>query len=187
MATTTRKAPDVLLRGNHKYPAQGLCLTEAVAWMAGEPHSDQPECCSPVLAAFGRAWNDGMRNNEERAQLLPFVPRLIGTAGDAGAETRRADMALQWMINVQAPAWLELAGLSDHAETLRSMVRIDQSQLAAAGDAARDAARAATWDAAWAAARAAAGDAARAALEPTVRTLQSSAHDLFDQMITCVV
>ncbi|ARK89690.1 hypothetical protein BOC42_00600 [Burkholderia pseudomallei] len=58
---------------------------------------------------------------------------------------------------------------------------------AAAWDAAWDAAWAAAWDAAWAAAWAAAWDAAwdaaGAKLEPTVKQLQASAHDLFSRMI----
>ena len=55
--------------------------------------------------------------------------------------------------------------------------------LDAAWDAAWAAARDAAWDAAWDAARDAAGAAARAALAPTVETLQASALDLLDRMI----
>ncbi|HGL6313806.1 TPA: hypothetical protein ACKFZV_004058, partial [Burkholderia multivorans] len=56
----------------------------------------------------------------------------------------------------------------------------------AAGDAAwaeEAAARAAAWAAAGVAAGAAAGVAAGAKLEPTVKQLQASAHDLFSRMI----
>jgi hypothetical protein len=54
--------------------------------------------------------------------------------------------------------------------------------VAAAWDAAWDAAGAAAWDAAWDAARAAAWDAAWDALAPTVTALQESAVDLVKRM-----
>ena len=36
------------------------CAMEAVAYIAGEPWSDSPQCASPVIAAFMRAWNDSL-------------------------------------------------------------------------------------------------------------------------------
>lgn len=41
-----------LAHGKHGSPEGGLCLLEAVAYVAGEPHSDHPACVSPVIAAF---------------------------------------------------------------------------------------------------------------------------------------
>src|SRR5688500_16148045 len=49
-----------LSAGAHKSPEQGMCLLEAVAYVAGEPFSDHPKCVSPVIAAFGRRWNDDL-------------------------------------------------------------------------------------------------------------------------------
>lgn len=36
----------VLLKGNHRKREHGLCIMEAVAYFAGLPHSDHPECTS---------------------------------------------------------------------------------------------------------------------------------------------
>src|SRR5690348_6850638 len=44
--------------GAHDADDGRMCVMEAVAWLAGEPWSDAPQCASPVLAAFCRAWND---------------------------------------------------------------------------------------------------------------------------------
>jgi hypothetical protein len=159
----------VLKSGGHtRRAAKAVCATEAIAWLAGEPHSDHPSCLSPVLGAFLRSWNDGMRTNEDRQQLKPFLPRCIGTGND-GHDEARAWMATDWQVRVSAPAWLELVGLADHAQALRGLPEItaatratwDPILKAARKDSA--AAWAAAWDAAWAAARAAARDAARAA------------------------
>ena len=173
----------VLKAGGHRSIGEGACLLEAVSYIAGEPWSDHPQCVSPVIGAFGRAWNDGMRTDEERASLKPYIPRLIGTAGDAEADERRAWLATDWLVRVCTPVWLRLAKLDEHADKLADLQPIAnaayaasvQGEIAAARAAARDAARAAAWDAA--------GAAAGAALEPTVIALQASAHDLFDRLI----
>ena len=169
----------------------GLCVMEAVAYVAGEPWTDHPKCACPVIAAFMRAWNDGLPSDDERTRLLrPWITRLVGTKSTKAVEQRRADMALDWFVRVQAPAWLDLSeALSPYASAIRALSPLHsraaceaaQPVLAAAAqnataawDAARDAAwaaaRDAAWDAAWAAARDAAWDAARDACDLTYRS-----------------
>jgi hypothetical protein len=180
----------------HRTFQEGHCFMEVAAWLAGEPHSDNPSCVSPVLRKLTIGLNDAW-DDEQRQLLLPFLPRVVGTAGD-GRDEARSYLALDWLIRVYTPAWLELAGLSDEAGRLRGLHRItDRVTASAAGPvvrdakssaaAARDAARAAAWDAARAAAqdaaRGAARDAAGDALRPTVTALQASALDLLEAMI----
>ena len=240
-------------------PDGAMSLTEAVAYIADETINTKPDCCCPVLSCFGQTWNDGLRNDTEREQLLPYVERLVGTRSDRDVEQRRGEQALGWLIREYTPAWLDLAGLTDHAAALRTQTH-DTTTLAAAAAAARvaaltarekagaitlavraaaraavssaagTAARNAYWvgatgvewharwttntqswphddltksaffEAAWAAAETAAmtaswvaepdddwaalrQDVLRDALEPTIQTLQTSAHELFDKMI----
>ena len=161
-----------LAHGAHDSRAEGVCLLEAVAWFAGEPHSDRPTCVSPVLAAFGRTWNDRL-DDAERQRLVPLIPRLVGTAGDADADAVCGWMAVDWLVRTYAPAFLRLPpALADHADRLAALAPITSSADAVAAQPAIDAARAAgtaAWDAAraasaaWAATRAAAGDAGDAA------------------------
>ena len=146
-----------LAKGAHKDRSDGLCLLEAVAWFAGEPHSDHPACVSPVLAAYGRSLNDAL-GDDSRRLLIPFISVLSRTAGD-GLDEARGYLALDWIIRVYTPAWLDVAGLTREARALRDLRCI--SDMAAVQDA-RPVVLSA-WDAAWAAARAAARDAARAA------------------------
>jgi hypothetical protein len=182
-----------LKKGAHKSREAGMCAMEWVSYIAGEPHSDQPRCVSPVLKSFCVAFNDALPD-DRRQRLRPYLTRCIGTAGD-GRDEARAWMATDWLVTVYAPAWLDLAGLHAHAQNLRALGRsitdataarsamptIEEARKAgatawaAAGDAARAAARdaaraaagaaagAAAWAAAGAAAWAAAGDAAGAA------------------------
>lgn len=82
-----------LLAGNHASPEDGLCAMEAVAWLAGEVHSDAPECTCPVLAAYVRKLNDIMPE-EKRQELKVFLLKLIGTKKPA-LEQKRAEV-LAW-------------------------------------------------------------------------------------------
>jgi hypothetical protein len=187
-----------LLKGSHGENSDyQMCVMEAVAYVAGEPWSDHPECACPVLTSFMVPWNDQL-GDADRQRLKPYIPRLVGTRSTSEVEQRRSWMACDWLVRTFTPAWLRLAGLNEDAAALEALPELTASELvdaalptikkaqksaAAAGAAARDAARAAARDAAGAAAGAAARAAARDALAPTVSALQDSAFDLLDRMI----
>lgn len=166
--------------GKHQSPTHGTCLLEAVAYIAGEKHSDHPECASPTLGAFGRELNDVLPD-DKRQRLVPLVPLIVGTADD-GHDEERGLMALDWLIRTYTPAWLDLAGLTDEAQELRDLRRIvDDVSAAAAKPAVLRAHDRAS--AAWSAAGSAARSAAQEVLAPTVDTLQDSAIELFTQIV----
>lgn len=154
--------------GGHESREEGMCLLEAVAFVAGEPHTDNPQCVCPTLAAFGRSWNDALSDEDRNRLLRPFIPRLIGTRSTVEVEYRRTFMATDWTVRTCAPVWLRAAGLGDEAESLEALHPLDSAGgcLGAASMIAqvRDAARAA-----WAAAGAVAKDAAWAAGVEAVR------------------
>ena len=153
--------------GSHRSPKDGLCLMEAVAFVAGEEHTDHPLCACPVLSEFLRSWNDGLPSDAERKKWLGgFVFRLVGTKATPEIERQRSFMALDWLVRTHTPAFLDLTpSLAEHADRLRALKRIkDMESSVAAGEVVRAAwaaAGAAAWAAARDAARAAAGDAAR--------------------------
>ena len=122
----------VLKAGGHT-PGKDMCLLEAAAYIADEPWSDRPQCVDPVLAAFGRSWNDDMRTDEERASLKQYIPLLIGTADDPELSQRRSWMALDWLVRVQAATWLRAAGIEQHATALAALPAILNSDSAKIG------------------------------------------------------
>jgi hypothetical protein len=175
-----------LSAGSHEEFEAGVCAMEAVAYIAGEPHSDAPACACPVITAFMIGWNDGLPSDDERNRLLkPFLPRIVGTRSTPDVEERRAFLAMDWAIRVYTPTWLDLVDdLKPHAAAIRALDAVhDLATLEAStpslrsareaaskkAAAARAAAWAAAWDAAWDAARDAAWDAARAAARDAAR------------------
>jgi hypothetical protein len=173
-----------LAKGSHASPEEGLCAMEWVSFIAGERHTDEPECVSPILRSFCISLNDAL-DDAMRQRLRPYLARCIGTAGD-GMDRERGFLCLDWQIRTYLPAWLRLAGLAEDANRISALapivdldtaraaaapVRASRERARAAGAAAGDAARAA----AWAAARAAAGDAAWAAAWDAARAAARAA------------
>lgn len=160
-----------LTRGSHESYEDGVCVMELASWLAGEPFSDEPACVSPVIGAFLRVWNDSLDEEPRNRLLQPYAARVIGTTTTDEDENTRAWLATDWLVRTFAPAWLDRAGLDDHAQQLRALKAISSSGRAkkalpiitAAGDAAWSATRGAAWDLARYAAGDAAGDAAREA------------------------
>jgi hypothetical protein len=117
-----------LAYGTHATPDDGRCAMEWVSHLAGESHSDEPACVSPVLRALCIALNDGLED-EPRQRLRPYLARTIGTVDD-GLDFARAWMAMDWLIRVYTPAWLRLAGLRESGDALAALAPvIDESSL----------------------------------------------------------
>src|ERR1700757_4338224 len=112
-----------LKKGAHS-PDSTFCVMEAVAFVAGEKWSDNPECACPVISSFLRSWNDGLPSDSERDRLLKLlIPKLVGTRNPP-LEEKRALMAADWLVRVHPPAWLRLAGLIKQAESLEQLPEI---------------------------------------------------------------
>jgi hypothetical protein len=122
--------------GAHSKREDGLCLMEAVAYFANEPHSDSPACASPVLTRFGIRLNDRFRD-DERQLLKPLIPRLIGTRTTAEHDQRRAFVLVDAAVREIVPLALEIRW-PDLAEKLRTIAPIVDR---ASADAARPVAR----------------------------------------------
>src|SRR5690606_25276631 len=124
------------------------CAMEAVAYIAGEQHSDHPECACPVIAAFMRRWNDGLPDDESRTRLLrPLLPRLVGSRSTEDVERRRGWLAVDWAYRVAAPAFLALhPELATHAQRIRDSAPVTDEASAEAARATADEARRVAWN-----------------------------------------
>src|SRR3990167_6043837 len=105
----TTKAPFnlddlILMKGTHSRREDGVCLLEAVAWFADLKHTDHPACTDSVVAAYARALNDVMPD-DQRYRLKPFIPRLAATSNGCPPE-KRAFMSADRAVRVFAVAAL---------------------------------------------------------------------------------
>lgn len=126
-----------LKKGSHPARADGMCAMEMVAWLAGEEHSDEPQCACPVIAAFVRAINDALPDDAAREHYLrPLVPKLVNTARSRGVELRRGYLVADTVTRTLVPLHLEAEGLRLETLLLRALPPITD------GDTARVAARA---------------------------------------------
>ena len=117
-------APDldeIILEGSaHSRRGTRLTLLELVSWFSHEPHSDTPQSVSPVVSSFAR-WLAAGFDDEDRQALKAIASRLIGTGPAPAVEERaRQWLATEWLVHVQAPAWLRAAGLNEAADRLDS-------------------------------------------------------------------
>ena len=106
--------------GGHDSPETGLCLLEAVAYVTGLPHSDQPPCACPVVTRYAMALNDRMPD-DQRQRLLPYIVRIAGSKATPEVERLRAYKAATYAVKVFAPLVLDARGFTDHAATLRAV------------------------------------------------------------------
>ena len=87
---------DITLHSGKHEAGQELCFMEAVAFIAGEDHSDHPACVCRVLGIFARRWNDYLKT-KDRQKMKPYIRLVIGTAGDGFGE-RRSWMIIDWCV-----------------------------------------------------------------------------------------
>jgi pyruvate/2-oxoglutarate dehydrogenase complex dihydrolipoamide acyltransferase (E2) component len=159
-------------KGSHPSREKGMCVMEAVAYLAGEAHSDAPKCACPVITRLA-IWVNDSCSDALRNELLRDLPwRIVGTKANQETEQQRAYMAADWAVRFVCPVLLDRAGLTKEAMALREHAPVcDKASAADAADAARAAARAAANAAADAAA-----NAARAAADAAARAAADAAH-----------
>lgn len=58
---------------------KGVCVMEAVNFIQGRPHSDEPACVLDVLREMSISLNDGAPSQVTRNKLKTVVPRIVGT------------------------------------------------------------------------------------------------------------
>ena len=102
---------------------------EWAAKLAGEPHSDRPQCVDPAICGFMIRLNDWMDDKQGQA-LKPYVLRSLGTAGDARRTVTRAMMLADWVVRTVAPRVLHHAGLAAEANELASLDAIIDAKTA---------------------------------------------------------
>ena len=96
-----KKIEGLSLKSGAHSPNSTFCVMEAVAYIAGEPWSDHPECTCPVITAFMVNWNDSLPTDADRDRLLkPLIPRLVGTRNKSLEENARSCALIGWCVPI---------------------------------------------------------------------------------------
>ncbi len=127
VASTPSLGDIVLEAVPHARRGLRLSILELVSWLAHEPHSDAPASVSPVLATYAR-WFSSALDHDRRQDLKVRARQMIDgrSMGDStpaalsAVDDERAWLTTDWVIRVQAAAWLRLAGLVDTADRLEA-------------------------------------------------------------------
>ena len=139
-----------LTHGSHANREEGMCLMEAVAYLAGEPHTYAPECACPVLTEYAIVINDAMGDGPNgdalRARYLhDLAPMLVGSRSTPDVEQARAYVLADHAVRIFAPLALDSAGLGDEAAKLRSLDAVVDKQTAAKASEAVEASMPVEW------------------------------------------
>ena len=119
--TRQRQFDSVKLQyGAHAARDDGMCAMELIAYLAGEQHTDHPDCACPVLTGYTLRLNDSMPE-DWRQQLKPYLPLLIGTRD--GREAERAALLAWQAIRVFMPIALEACHMPESAGALTKSVQ----------------------------------------------------------------
>lgn len=99
-------------------PDQGdwqWCMMEVAAWMADEAWSSEPANVSPVIVAVCNSFND-MLDDTQRQGLKTYLaaaPDGVIDTVDAGKETTREWMCVDWLVRTLLPLYLDYSTDTD--------------------------------------------------------------------------
>ena len=111
-----QQEPITLLLGSHPTRERGMCALEAVAFLAGEAHSDSPGCACTVMASYYKKLNDSCWSSDQARTnaMWPAVLALLNSKADRTTEQARglalADFAIRTCLldRAKMKGWTEL-------------------------------------------------------------------------------
>lgn len=91
---------DITLQfGGHETRNEGVCAMEAVAWLAGEKHSDMPKCACPLISAVMAHLNDHIED-ADRQKLKKLLPSVVGSKGTKTTLNRRMQLVRDYYLRL---------------------------------------------------------------------------------------
>lgn len=114
--------------GEHDNPTDGCCVMEAAAYIAGEPHSDCPQCVCRTIGRMAVWLNDHLSDADRDRLLLPLLPKLVDTTSTPEV-TRARQLALaDWIYREFLPTWYDrVDALRPFAKQLRDSAPITET------------------------------------------------------------
>ena len=114
----------VLSNGLNRERHEGVHATHALSWMEDGPHLRFPSTVCWAITDFLREWELCLPRRELNDVLKPLLVHFPGTRQGPEAEARRRYTMADWLIRVNAPAWLDAGGMPASARSLRELPEI---------------------------------------------------------------
>jgi len=117
-----------LRRGAGSTIAEGMCVMQATAWLAGEidKHghlTDSPECACRVVRRFVIRCNDDW-SKENRQKLIAIIPLLIGSRASPEVESKRGFYFADFAVRTMLPWLCDKAKKPELAAKLRALTPV---------------------------------------------------------------
>ena len=114
----------ILTVGKHESREKGVCVMELVAWLAGESHTDFPECVDRGISRVLQKFNDRMNLTDRNKYLKPLLLKVIGSNASLEIRIKRAFVTADWTVRIILPTAFDLMGKKEWAKKLRVLAPI---------------------------------------------------------------
>ena len=98
----------------------GVCPSQAVAWLAGEGHTDRPKKLRPIIGHIVDTLAESLNEADHTRWITPCLTPIMHTRNHSYFENLRQNTAVLWAINIKAATWLALAGFHEEANYLKT-------------------------------------------------------------------
>ena len=120
----------VVTAGSHGKRSEGMCINEVYAFLAGEKHTDTPDCVCPSIRAVTMRFNDRCGNGPDadarrKRLLVETYLAVLGTRSTPEVARRRMLMGADWSWRIALPALIRktsFAAWSDRFEAMPEVV-----------------------------------------------------------------
>ena len=120
----------VVTAGSHSKRSEGMCINEVYAFLAGEKHTDTPDCVCPSIRAVTMRFNDRCGNGPDadarrKRLLVETYLAVLGTRSTPEVARRRVLMGADWSWRIALPALIRktsFAAWSDRFEAMPEVV-----------------------------------------------------------------
>ena len=120
----------VVTAGSHGKRSEGMCINEVYAFLAGEKHTDTPDCVCPSIRAVTMRFNDRCGNGPDadarrKRLLVETYLAVLGTRSTPEVARRRVLMGADWSWRIALPALIRktsFAAWSDRFEAMPEVV-----------------------------------------------------------------
>lgn len=110
-------------------PAEGGCIMQIADWIYRHEWTDEPPCVHPIVRTLALRANDSLPD-DERQQLLDLIPRMMNTASEDKALTKKLITQLARRVYPIYAEWARVANYHDGGALLACIEAAERGETA---------------------------------------------------------